>query len=139
MAFELIIAMKRDPSDPMSGLRAHDATPAPAAAPVATFDVSGDFSEAQAQELERRVESVLAGTVDSVVIRFASLDCERPSVLNFSHWLAGMRQSGNDVRIIEGESPVHALLTENDMLPEAAMPLADAEAKTRRRVIDAHH
>jgi len=139
MAFELVIAMKRDPAEAMERAQSRNATTGVPASPVATLDVRGDFSEQHAEELERSVERVLAGPADSVLIRFATADCERPAVLSFSRWLDEMRRAGSDVRIIEGESHVHELLTENDTLPEAAMPLADAEAAARRRIIDAHH
>jgi len=138
VAFELVIAVKRDPSDVMNRPRSQDASSV-RTAPVTTLEVSGDFSEAHAEELERHVERVLAGPAESVIIRFTAIDCERPSVLNFSRWLKGMRQAGSDIRIIEGDSPIHALLTENDALPDAAVPAADAEAATGRRTIDAHH
>ncbi len=138
MAFELVVAVKRDPSEGMNRPRSRDA-PSFSAVPVSTFEVSGDFSEAHAEELERHVEQMLAGSAESIIIRFTAIDCERPSVLNFSRWLKGMRQAGSDIRIIEGDSHIHALLTENDTLPDAAVPLADVEAATGRRMIDAHH
>ncbi|MDQ2857074.1 MAG: hypothetical protein M3R53_00295 [Candidatus Eremiobacteraeota bacterium] len=138
MAFELVIAAKRDPAEGTATREAAALPPANAPLPAAIVDVGGDFTADGAAQLERRVADLLdsAGTV---IIRFASLACGgSESLVHFSRWVESLRADGYDVRVAAGEPAVAELLAQADVPRDALIDAAEADAVARRSTLDVH-
>ncbi len=138
MAFELVIAAKRDPAETAEELQGIAPPRTSLSLPVATIDVNGVFSKLSARELARSIENVLHTRADTVIIRFQEIACEDQSLVDFAYWIEELRRHGNDVRVAAGEPHVHALLAEKVISPDAVMHPAEVDAVAGRRVIDAH-
>jgi hypothetical protein len=136
VAFELIVAAKRDPADGAEMRERDHRTRQLPSMPGATIDVNGVFSQESARTLVQQIEGVLHNPADTVVIRFQQIACEDPqSLVHFTDWLNALRAQGHDVRAVAEDPRIHAWLTKLTS-PDAIMLPAESDAVTGRRVVD---
>ncbi len=139
MAFELVIAAKRDPVETAEALQRVAPMRTPLPLPIATIDINGAFCEESASELAHSIENVLHKPADTVIVRFQEIMCEdQLSLMNFARWIEGLRRNGHDIRVAVGEPHVHALLADNAISPDAVMHPTEADTVAGRCVIEAH-
>jgi hypothetical protein len=134
VAFDLIIAMKRDPT---RSARESELPPLSPPVPTAVIEINGVFCKESALELTRNIEMCLRKPVETVMIRFEDIACEDPqSLVSFATWLQEIRDAGHDVRLVTGESHVNALLSEQFVSRDAVIDPAEVDELAHHRSVD---
>ncbi|MDQ2865129.1 MAG: hypothetical protein M3R51_02775 [Candidatus Eremiobacteraeota bacterium] len=135
MAFELAIAVKRDPAEAASASSEHIAV----ASRTLIFDADGIFSAGGAAELAEMVDGAIAPEFDAYIVCLRDIrDIDREALVRFLQWVSGRRDEGVDVRVGASETQLQRLLHELCSVSDALIPLDRAADEAPRLSLDAH-
>ncbi len=141
-AFELTIAVRRDPADKPEAGRRREAAPSIESV-VTTLEVSSPDGALTVEDLHvlmQRIEGLFEEDTDAVIVCLQhNCGTDRTLLKGFVEWIAARRVESYDIRIAGTEPHVHERLCEADAMGEVVLPLGADGATGKRRVISAHH